>query len=283
MPPSVARPRSWCRRTSIAAGLGDAAVIKVADTTVALQQAAAAWRDRFDPLVVGVTGSLAKTSTKEQIAEVLAERWTRAAQRGQREQRDRPATDDAAHGARSTRSRSSRWACTSPATLHSWRRLARPSIGVVTAVRGTHLSRAGSIDEIERGKRELVEALPSGGTAILNADDPRVARMADHVSAGVDVVTYGFDERADVRAEHVTSLGYDGMLLRAPRRQRCDRCDDARAGPAQRPQRLAAAAVGWPPGWTSRRSHAALPDPGARPTAPRSPRPSRRSGAIAPR
>ena len=57
----------------------------------------------------------------------------------------------------------------------------------MTAVRGTHLSRAGSIDEIERGKRELVEALPAGGTAVLNADDERVARMADHVPAGVDV------------------------------------------------------------------------------------------------
>ena len=50
-------------------------MISVADTTVALQQAAAAWRNRFSPLVIGVTGSLAKTSTKEQIAEVLVERW----------------------------------------------------------------------------------------------------------------------------------------------------------------------------------------------------------------
>ena len=54
-------------------------------------------------------------------------------------------------------------------------RLARPTIGVVTAVPGVHLSRAGTLDAIEAGKRELIEALPAGGTAVLNADDPRVA------------------------------------------------------------------------------------------------------------
>ena len=52
--------------------------------------------------------------------------------------------------------------------------LAQPSIGVVTAVRGVHLSRAGSLATIEPGKGRLVEALPPDGTAVLNADDPSV-------------------------------------------------------------------------------------------------------------
>ena len=56
------------------AGRGQPTVVRVADAGDALRAAAAAWRDRFDPLVVGVTGSLAKTSTKEQVAEVLADR-----------------------------------------------------------------------------------------------------------------------------------------------------------------------------------------------------------------
>ena len=190
--------------------LGDASVIKVADTTVALQQAAAEWRNRFDPLVVGVTGSLAKTSTKEQIAEVLSERWTVLRNE---------ANENNEIGLPLTMLRIGpehevavlEMGMYEPGDIALLASLAHPSIGVVTAVRGTHMSRAGSIDEIERGKRELVEALPNGGTAILNGDDPRVARMSDHASAGVDVVTYGFDERADVRAEHVNSLGYDGM------------------------------------------------------------------------
>ena len=56
-------------------------------------------------------------------------------------------------------------------------RIARPAIGVVTAVRPIHLSRAGSLEAIEAGKAELVEALPLDGVAVLNADDERVRRM----------------------------------------------------------------------------------------------------------
>ena len=62
-------------------------------------------------------------------------------------------------------------------------RIGRPRIGVVTAVQPVHLSRIGSIDAVERAKGELVEALPADGTAVLNADDQRVARMAARTAA----------------------------------------------------------------------------------------------------
>ena len=195
-----------------AAALGAASVIRVGDALIALQQVAAEWRNRFDPLVVGVTGSLAKTSTKEQIAEVLSERWT--VLRNQ-------ANENNEIGLPLTLLRLGpehqvavlEMGMYTPGDIALLAALARPSIGVVTAVRGTHLARAGSIDEIERGKRELVEALPAGGTAVLNADDERVARMASSVGENVRVITYGFDESADVRAEHVTSRGFEGMLF----------------------------------------------------------------------
>jgi UDP-N-acetylmuramoyl-tripeptide--D-alanyl-D-alanine ligase len=97
--------------------------------------------------------------------------------------------------------------------------LAQPRVGVVTAVRPTHLARAGSIDAIERGKRELVDALPVGGTAVLNADDERVARMADARKGQLRVVRYGFAAGADVSATSIESLGEEGMRfeLRLPR------------------------------------------------------------------
>ncbi|HUR16575.1 MAG TPA: UDP-N-acetylmuramoyl-tripeptide--D-alanyl-D-alanine ligase [Candidatus Limnocylindrales bacterium] len=191
-------------------GLGDVSVIEVADTLVALQQAAAEWRTRFSPVVIGITGSLAKTSTKEQIAEVLSERWNVLRN---------TANENNEIGLPLTMLRLGsehdvavlEMGMYQPGDIAVLAALARPSIGVVTAVRSTHLARAGSIDEIERGKRELVEALSPGGTAILNADDPRVARMASHVADGVDVVTYGFDQSADVTAAHVRSLGFEGM------------------------------------------------------------------------
>src|SRR5206468_2675173 len=94
--------------------------------------------------------------------------------------------------------------------------MARPSIGVVTAVQPVHLSRIGTIEAIERAKGELVEALPADGTAILNADDARVLRMADRTAARI--LSYGLDDGADVGADDVESAGADGMrfVLRLP-------------------------------------------------------------------
>ena len=62
-------------------------------------------------------------------------------------------------------------------------RIARPRIGVVTAVQPVHLSRIGSLEAIEAAKGELLEALPADGTAILNADDPIVRRMGTRSAA----------------------------------------------------------------------------------------------------
>lgn len=195
------------------ARLGEATVVLVDDPGVALRRAAAAWRNRFTPLVVGVTGSLAKTSTKEQTAEVLAQRWQVLRNR---------ANENNEIGLPLTVLRLSpndevavlEMGMYEPGDIRILADIARPSIGVVTAVRGAHLERAGSIEAIERGKRELVEALPSSGTAVLNGDDERVSRMSDHVPDGVAVVRYGFDVAADVRAEDVESLGADGMRFR---------------------------------------------------------------------
>jgi UDP-N-acetylmuramoyl-tripeptide--D-alanyl-D-alanine ligase len=186
-------------------------IVQVADAGEALRSAAAAWRDRFEPLVVGVTGSLAKTSTKEQIAETLAERWTVLRNEGNENNeiglpltllRLGPEHDVAVL-------EMGMYVTGDIALLAA---MARPSIGVVTAVRATHLSRAGTLDAIEHAKRELVEALPASGTAVLNLDDERVARMRGHTAARV--LGYGFDDGADVTAEDVESLAEEGMRFR---------------------------------------------------------------------
>ena len=193
-----------------AAAGADPAIIAVRDGLAALHAAAAAWRARFAPLVVGVTGSLAKTSTKEQVAEVLAERWVVLRNMANENNeiglpltllRLGPEHDAAVL----------EMGMYVPGEIRVLSELARPYIGVVTAVRGTHLERAGSIDAIEAGKRELVEALPAGGTAVLNADDDRVARMAAAAGPGVGVVRYGFAADADVTARQIESRAELGM------------------------------------------------------------------------
>ncbi len=191
--------------------LGDATVVLVPDPIRGLQAVAAAWRRRFEPLVVGVTGSIAKTSTKEAVAAVLGRRWTTLRSEGNRNNEvGLPLTVldlGPEHGAAALE-----MGMYTGGEIRELASIALPSIGIVTAVQPVHLSRIGTIEAIEDAKAELVEALPAaadGGVAILNADDPRVRRMAGRTRARV--VTYGFATDADVRAEDVVSNGFAGM------------------------------------------------------------------------
>jgi UDP-N-acetylmuramoyl-tripeptide--D-alanyl-D-alanine ligase len=193
------------------AAFGDVTIIRVADGLAALGAVAAGWRARFDPFVVGITGSIAKTSTKEAVATVLAGSLrTLKTEGNQNNEVGLPLTlmrlgpdDEAAvleMGMYVT------------GEIADLAAMARPSIGVVTAVQAVHLSRIGTLEAVERAKGELLEALPPDGTAVLNADDPIVTRMDRRTVARV--VRYGFDDGADVRASDVVSAGPDGMSFR---------------------------------------------------------------------
>ena len=193
----------------------DVTIIRVADGLAALGAVAAGWRRRFEPLVVGVTGSIAKTSSKEAIAAVLSHRFDTLRTEGNRNNEvGLPLTVldlGPEHGAAVLE-----MGMYVGGEIADLARIARPSIGVVTAVQAVHLSRIGSLEAIEAAKGELLEALPSDGTAVLNADDPIVRGMGARTSARP--LTYGFADDADVGAESVTSAGLDGMTftLRLP-------------------------------------------------------------------
>ncbi|MGD0862822.1 MAG: UDP-N-acetylmuramoyl-tripeptide--D-alanyl-D-alanine ligase [Candidatus Limnocylindrales bacterium] len=191
-----------------AAEAGGVSVVAVPDTLLGLHAAAAAWRGRFSPLVVGVTGSIAKTSTKEAIAAVLSERFVTLKSEGN-------ANNEVGLPLTVLRMGPEHQAAVLEMGMYvggeiaQLAAIARPAIGVVTAVLGVHLSRIGSIEAVERAKGELVEALPADGVAVLNADDPRVVRMRHRTSARP--LTYGFAPGADVCASDVESAGLDGM------------------------------------------------------------------------
>jgi UDP-N-acetylmuramoyl-tripeptide--D-alanyl-D-alanine ligase len=190
---------------------GDVTILHVPDGLRALGAIAGAWRARFDPLIVGVTGSIAKTSTKEAVASVLGRRLRVLRSEGNRNNEiglpltvlDLGPEHDAAV---------LEMGMYVGGEIAELAAIAQPRIGVVTAVQGVHLARIGSLRAIEAAKAELVEALPAadaGGVAVLNADDPIVRRMADRTSARV--VMYGFADDADVAAVDVASIGFDGM------------------------------------------------------------------------
>jgi len=201
----VARPPDDVHLDSV-----DATIVLVDDPLRALQAVATTWRSRFDPLVVGITGSIAKTSTKEAVATVLGAAMPTLKNEGN-------LNNEIGLPITVLRLRAEHRAAVLEMGMYvggeiaDLARIGRPEIGIVTAVQPVHLSRIGTIEAIERAKGELVEALPGDGVAILNADDTRVRRMTSRTRARS--IFYGFAADADVRAEDVRSLGPDGMAF----------------------------------------------------------------------
>ena len=177
--------------------VGGSAVV-VRDTAAALMVLAAWARRRLDVPVIGVTGSVGKTTTKDLIAAALgATRTVTANIRSFNNEQGLPVTIlGAPDGVE---------ALVVEMGMRGFGEIARlcdvalPTVGVVTSVASSHTERVGGIDGVAIAKRELVEALGKSGTAILNADDARVASMAGHARAAV--VTYGV--AGDVRISSI--------------------------------------------------------------------------------
>jgi UDP-N-acetylmuramoyl-tripeptide--D-alanyl-D-alanine ligase len=186
-------------------------LIVVPSTTQALGDMARFAMDQHPGLeVVGITGSLGKTTTKEVVAGVLsAQRSVLKSEGNLNSEIGLPMT--VLNGLnRPHEIAVLEMAMYSQGDIRLLARLARPRIGVVTAVLPVHLERLGTIDSIQAAKQELVEELPADdGVAVLNADDPRVAQMASATRARI--VRYGVSEEADVRAEAIHSQGLRGV------------------------------------------------------------------------
>lgn len=183
-------------------------LIAVDDPLMAIQRLAVYHRRQLTPTVVGVTGSVGKTSTKEVVAAVLSRRFrTLKSKRSYNSEATLPTsllriTPDHEVAVLEL----GMWA---PGEIRFLADLARPQVGIVTNVGPTHLERLGSLEAIGWAKSELPEALPADGWAILNADDARVRAMAAHTSARV--FTYGLAPDADLRADALMSFGLDGI------------------------------------------------------------------------
>ncbi|MFW0797099.1 UDP-N-acetylmuramoyl-tripeptide--D-alanyl-D-alanine ligase [Gordonia sp. CPCC 205515] len=178
----------------------DLPAIVVSDTAAALADLGGAARDRLPNRVVGVTGSVGKTSTKDLLAGLLATTYrTTASEKSFNNELGLPLTllgaDDATEavvvemGARGI------------GHIDLLCSIARPTVGIITRVEGVHLELFGNIEAIARAKGELVEALPVDGLAVLNSDHKHVAAMADRTDAAV--LTFGLTPEADVYASRI--------------------------------------------------------------------------------
>jgi UDP-N-acetylmuramoyl-tripeptide--D-alanyl-D-alanine ligase len=188
---------------------GSIPLLIVDDPVATLQELARARRAELpNMIVVGVTGSVGKTSTKEIIASVLSHQFRTFRNPGNLNSeiglplamlevpRDTEVGVFEMAGA---------WVMGELGLIAD---IAKPTIGVVTNVHPVHLERMGTIERIAESKSELVRALPADGVAVLNGDDPLVRAMAEQTKARV--LTYGLGQDNDVYVTGLTTLGLEG-------------------------------------------------------------------------
>ena len=183
----------------------------VGDTFLALKQFARAVREAWGGKIAGVTGSVGKTTTKEILAALLGARFRVLKSEGNfNNEYGLPLTLfrlDEAHRAAVLEMGMSR-----RGELSRLAEIARPDVGVVTRVSPAHLEFFASVDEIALAKRELIEGLNGkGSTAVLNADDRRVAAFGSHAPGRV--LTYGIENRAFFMAENIEDRGALGTTF----------------------------------------------------------------------
>jgi UDP-N-acetylmuramoyl-tripeptide--D-alanyl-D-alanine ligase len=186
----------------------------VQDSLTSLQRLAGRWRTQMPVVSIGVTGSVGKTTTKEIVANVLAQRFVTLRSEGNLNNEiglpltllrlepghERVVLEMGMYG---------------PGEIARLCELAQPRIGVVTIVGPVHLERLGTVERITEAKAELVRSLPAaadGGAAILNSDDARVRSMAGLTRARV--FTYGLNPESDVWADEISSDGLEGIRFR---------------------------------------------------------------------
>lgn len=194
-------------------------LLGVPDTLRAYQQLAAYHRNRFQIPVVAVTGSNGKTTTKEMVADVLAQRWPVLRTEGNLNNRiGVPQTlfrlaprhkaavvemgvDQVGQTARLCE-------------------IVRPTVGLITNIGPDHLEFFGTMDVSAQAKGELLEFLPPEGSAVLNADDPYFGYLASRTRC--EVFSFGLSSKAQVRAERLTMGSRQGtqFLLRLPGRSK---------------------------------------------------------------
>ncbi|HKR65757.1 MAG TPA: UDP-N-acetylmuramoyl-tripeptide--D-alanyl-D-alanine ligase, partial [Thermoanaerobaculia bacterium] len=185
----------------------DKAIIRVADTTAALQQLAKSIRESTNFTLIGITGSAGKTTTKEMIATLIAtERRTHKSWGNFNNQIGAPlcmdnVPDDAEVVV-------SEMGMNHAGEIAQIAGLMRPNIGVYTNIAPVHIEFFGTIEGIAAAKRELLENLAPGGTVVINVDNEHVVRISRDFDG--PKVTYGIEHDAEFRATNIEERGLFG-------------------------------------------------------------------------
>ncbi|MEZ5169857.1 MAG: UDP-N-acetylmuramoyl-tripeptide--D-alanyl-D-alanine ligase [Acidimicrobiia bacterium] len=178
-----------------------APLVLVPDPLTALGELAAHARRAVDPTVVGITGSVGKTGTKDLTAAILGtDRRTHASPASFNNESGLPLAVLGAPG--DVDVLVLEMGARFPGNIAELAAIARPQVGVVTNIGSAHAEHLGSPEEVAAVKGELLEALEPGGFAVLNADDAATPRLRQRT--GEEVITAGRAGDADVRIRSVT-------------------------------------------------------------------------------
>ncbi|MBI5948047.1 MAG: UDP-N-acetylmuramoyl-tripeptide--D-alanyl-D-alanine ligase [Chloroflexi bacterium] len=198
-----------CERAPVGDWPG-ATVIVVPEATVAVGRLAHAWRQECNPRVVGITGTVGKTTAKDLTAAVIGRHFATHKSEGNLNSREGlPLALMSLR--RDHRVSVLELAMDSRGEIFELCAIARPEIGIVLNVGLTHVEKLGSIEAIQAEKLALARYLPASGTAIVNADDRLVAPVADELSCRV--ISFGECRRATLRRGPVTDLGLNGTTF----------------------------------------------------------------------
>ncbi|HEY9722708.1 MAG TPA: UDP-N-acetylmuramoyl-tripeptide--D-alanyl-D-alanine ligase [Oscillatoriaceae cyanobacterium] len=177
----------------------------VPDTQRGYQQIARAYRRKLGPLVVGVTGSSGKTSTKEQIAAYLG-LFGQVLKTEANHNNEIGVPQTLLRLAPADRVAVIEMGMRGPGEIAELTDIAEPDVGVITNIGTAHIGRLGSIEAIAQAKGELWRHLPEGGIAVVNLDDPRCVAQAE--AWGGRQITFSLtDPAATVWADDVQPEG----------------------------------------------------------------------------
>ena len=193
---------------SKASGLRGSSLFVVDDPLTALQEAGRRWRNERSAQIIGITGSVGKTTLREASYQLLSQHFpTHQSPRNFNGDIGLPIALLGIDPA-------DEWAVIEigPYSQEEMELLvssAQADVGIVTNVGPTHLERFGTLDDTERIKGLLPGSVPTDGLVILNGDDPRVRRMSLRTQA--EVLTFGLSPQCDLRASNVQARGFDGI------------------------------------------------------------------------
>lgn len=190
----------------------DKTIVVAPDATRAVGELASAWRRECNPRVVGITGTVGKTTAKDLTAAVVSSAFSTHKSAGNFNSRE--GLPLALLSLRRDHAVSVlELAMDSIGEILYLCEIAEPEIGVVLNVGLTHVEKLGSIEAIQREKLTLARYLPESGTAVLNADDPRIVPAASELRCSV--IRFGASGEASLRVTNTVSRGLLGVSFDA--------------------------------------------------------------------